>query len=186
MEDRSVCSYKHVRTFDNFLRPLIHRPKVVFAPHVKPGMRVMDAGCGAGFASVAMAKLVGDGGEVVAVDLQPEMLDMVRRRAEKAGLADIIKLHRCEADSLNVEGEFDFANAFWMVHETPNPKHFLEQVYAVLKPGGRLFIAEPKMHVSKRDYEELIAEAEEIGYRIYDKPGVLFSYAVVLEKRASN
>ncbi len=182
MEDQHVCPPKHVHTFDNFLRPLIHRPKKVFGPYVKPGMRVMDIGCGAGFASIGMARLLENEGEVVAVDLQQEMLDIVKRRVIKAKLTHMIRLHRCEADSLNVDGEFDFVNAFWMVHETPDTRKFLEQVYNVLKPGGKLLIAEPGMHVSKKGFEEMIEVAKDIGFDVYKRPRVLFSLAVALSK----
>ena len=53
---------------------------------------MLDVGCGMGLFSLAMAKLVGDQGQVIAVDLQQKMLDVLRRRAEKAGVADRIQL----------------------------------------------------------------------------------------------
>ena len=95
-----VCSWRHVKTFDNFLRPLVHNPLKMFSPYVQPGARVLDVGCGAGFASLGLARLVGARGTVVAVDLQAEMLAMVRLRATKAGLADRISLHQCRPENL--------------------------------------------------------------------------------------
>lgn len=180
MEDPHVCPPKHVHTFDNFLRPLIHRPKKVFGPYIKPGMRVMDIGCGAGFASIGMARLLGNDGEVVAVDLQQEMLDIVKRRVIKAKLTHMIRLQKCEADSLNVDGDFDFVNAFWMVHETPDTRKFLEQVFGILKPGGKLLIAEPRMYVSKKGFEKMIEVAKDIGFDVYKRPRVILSLAVAL------
>ena len=66
-----VCPHQHVWTFDNFVRPLLHSPKKIFSPYVKPGMRVMDVGCGAAFAVLGRANLVGETGKVIAVDVHP-------------------------------------------------------------------------------------------------------------------
>jgi transposase len=110
-------------------------------------MSVLDVGCGPGFASIGLARLVGPGGAVTAVDLQPEMLDIVRRKAEKLGLADRIDLVSCKSDDLVATGPFDFAVAFYMVHETPDQQRFPRQVAAALKPGAAFFIAEPVFHV---------------------------------------
>ena len=124
-----VCSHKHVWTFDNFLRPLIHNPDKMFSPFVRPGMRVMDVGCGAGFASIGLARLVGDNGKVVAVDVQPEMLAKVSKRAAWAGLGHRIETHLSTADDLGIEGGFEFINAFYMVHEVPDMESFLRQIF---------------------------------------------------------
>ena len=59
---------------------------------LKPGMRVLDAGCGPGRVTIPAAKLVGSKGEVVALDIQPAMLDMARQRAKSAGLENV-RLH---------------------------------------------------------------------------------------------
>ena len=129
-----VCSWRHVRTFDNFLRPLIHNPEKLFASYVKPDMTVMDIGCGAGFASLGLARMVGEAGKVFAVDLQPEMLELVKKRAEKAGLLNRITLHHCEAGDFKLNQTFNFVNSFYMVHEVPDPGNFFKQVQELLHP----------------------------------------------------
>jgi ubiquinone/menaquinone biosynthesis C-methylase UbiE len=175
-----VCSHKHVWTFDNFLRPLIHNPEKIFSPYVSPGMRVMDIGCGAGFASLGLARLVGDDGRVVAVDVQPEMLAKVTSRAARAGLQHRIEVHRSSETALGVEGQFDFINAFYMVHEVPETDSFLRQIYASLAPGGHFLVVEPKFHVSQKSFERMIQLSVNIGFIEAFSPSLLASRAVVL------
>ena len=138
---------------------------------------------GAGFASIGLAHLVGDSGKVLSVDLQPEMLYMVKARVQKNELGNIIQTHKCDADSLNVDGMFDFVNAFWVVHEVPDFKNFLREIYSHLNPRGRLFIAEPMYHVTGPGFKKLIDTAEGIGFSFETKPFILLSMAVVLKKK---
>ena len=179
-----VCPWQHVGLLDNFLRPLIHNTRKLFGPYVQPGMTVMDVGCGRGFASLGLARLVGEDGMVISADLQPEMLEMVKERATEAGLSDRIRLHRCETDRIGVQEELDFILAFWMFHEAPDGKSFLEEVFALLKPGGRFLIIEPNMHVNRRDFERTLHEAQGVGFSVSERPRVLFSRAAVLVKIA--
>ena len=119
------------------LRRLIQNPERILTGLISPGQTVVDLGCGPGFFTVAMAKMVGDAGRVIAVDLQTEMLEMARRNAERAGLQSRIRFHQGQPDSIGVIEPADFAIAVWMVHEVPNAEGFLGQVQSFLKPGGR-------------------------------------------------
>ena len=178
-----VCSPHHVKWFDNLLRPLVHSPRKMFGPYVSAGATVLDIGCGAGFASIGLARLVGEEGKVISVDLQKEMLDKVRKRAEKAHLASRITLHQCEADDLGLREEVDLVNAFWMVHETPDSGKFLGQVFELLKPGGRFLIAEPLIHVSSKTFSRMVDVAKDVGFQIECCPPVAISRAVILSCR---
>lgn len=177
-----VCTPKHVHLFDNFLRPLLHNPRKLFAPYVQPGMTVLDVGCGKGFASLGLARLVGEHGLVVSADLQPEMLQMLEERAARAGLSDRIRLHQCEADRVGIHDELDFALAFWMVHELPDAGALLREVFALLKPCSQLFIAEPMVHISRRDFDRMAERALQVGFTVANRPRVALSRAVVLAK----
>jgi len=183
-EDSSrVCPPRHVILFDNFLRPLFHDPRKLFSPYVQPGMTALDIGCGRGFASLGLAELVGAYGRVIAADLQEEMLDMVDGRAHLSGLQERIDLHRCQPDRIGIATAVDFALAFWMVHETPDSKAFLQEVLDTLKPGGNFFVAEPKMHVKEAQFERMICDALEIGFEVVCRPRVRLSRAVVLHRK---
>jgi len=178
----SVCSSKHIRFLDNWLRPIIHNPAKIFSPYVKPGMTVLDAGCGGGFTSVGLAELVGDKGSVTSVDLQQEMLDHMLLKASDIGVRNRISAVKCGKDRFGIHGSYDFINAFYMVHEVPDTAHFLNEMYSLLNKKGRLFVAEPLFHVTKRTFINMIKRAEQTGFTIYDSPKIRFSRAVVFVK----
>ena len=167
---------------DNPLRRWIHNPAKILEPYLSTGMTVVDVGCGRGLFSIAMAKLVGDDGQVVAVDLQPEMLDAMRRRAERAGVADRIQAQRATADNLNLDAKANFVLAFAMVHEVPDTRRLLGQVYACLKPSGTFLVAEPRLHVRAAKFAEMVAIAEDVGFRRLEEPSVCCCRAMVFIK----
>ena len=99
------------------LRRFLHDPDALLASHVRPGMTVADIGCGMGYFSLALARLVGEKGQVLSVDLQQEMLDRVRTRALKQGLAGTIRTVLAGKNDITITGPVDFILTFWMVHE---------------------------------------------------------------------
>ncbi len=176
-----VCSTKHLKAIDNLIRPLIHPPEKVFGPYIKPGMHVMDIGCGGGFASLAFVRMVGPGGKVVAADLQQEMLDIVSARARAAAVPEgILHFHKCAKDSIGSAGRFDFINAMMMVHETPDQAAFFREVHTLLKDGGLLLFCEPKGHVTKTDFEKEVGLALAAGLCEQGRPRVAICHAALL------
>ncbi|HEX6133127.1 MAG TPA: methyltransferase domain-containing protein [Longimicrobiales bacterium] len=166
-------------TFDNPLRRLVHDPARILNGLLKRGDTAVDIGCGLGFFTVAMAKLVGAGGRVIAVDIRSEMLERTRRRVERRGLADRVTLHQVEPDRLNITGPVDFALAFWMVHEAPDRRALLSQVRSILRPTGHLLIAEPKGHVGPRLFEKITTLARDVGFGVREGPHVRLSRSIV-------
>jgi ubiquinone/menaquinone biosynthesis C-methylase UbiE len=177
-----VCPWWGGYFIDNPLRRLFHSPEKIVGPYVKPGMKVMDVGCGMGLFSIPMAKMVGSQGRVIAVDLQQKMLDVLGGRARRAGVADRIQLHRCEADRMGVQVPLDFALAFMMIHEVPDQRRLLGEIQGCLRPGGRLLVVEPKIHVPGKAFNQTVALAEDVGLQAIGQPGVWGCRAVVLEK----
>jgi ubiquinone/menaquinone biosynthesis C-methylase UbiE len=181
----NVCPWWLGYFIDNRLRRLIHDPARIVGPYVKPGMTALDVGCGMGLFSIAMAELVGPGGCVIAADLQPEMLHVLRRRAARAGVAERIRAHRCEPQRLGVTTPCDFALAFAMLHEVPDADRLLAEIHACLKPGGRLLFAEPRLHVSARAFEHEIALAGGAGLSLCKRPAVRWCHAALFERKAA-
>lgn len=79
------------------------------------------------------AAKVGDPGRVIAIDLQQKVLDALKRRAEKAGVADRIETRKCEQDRLSVDAQADFTLAFLMVHGAPDKRRRLSEIHGFLK-----------------------------------------------------
>jgi ubiquinone/menaquinone biosynthesis C-methylase UbiE len=180
-----VCPWWYAFAFDNALRRLFIRPETIFGPYVEPGMTVLDAGCGMGFNAIAMARMVGQEGRVIAVDVEQRMLEVLRKRARKAGVLERIDLRRCEPDSLGVTEQVQFAVAFWVVHEAPDIARFLAEICSCLAREAKLLIAEPQTHVSPEEFDRTLAAAGRMGLRIDSQPEIRFSRAAVLQRNES-
>lgn len=177
-----ICPWRRAYLFDNPLRRLVHSPPKLFGPHVRAGMTVMDVGCGMGFNAIGLARLVGPDGCVIAVDVRQEMIDVLRKRAARAGVAARIRTHHCEPDQLGIDAAVGFVSAFWVVHEAPDARVFLGQVHSRMNAGAKLFVAEPRLHVSGADFQGMLAAAEDVGLRLCDEPRVRLSRAAVFLK----
>jgi ubiquinone/menaquinone biosynthesis C-methylase UbiE len=178
-----ICPWYMAYTFDNPLRKLLHDSSRILGPYVRQGMTVLDLGCGMGYFSLGMARLVGESGKVFSVDMQPEMLRIVEKRARRKGLFNRIETVLTDGISLQLGVAVDFALCFWMVHEVPDQAALFGQLYSALKPGGHLFVAEPGMrHVSDDEMEMSVALAGEAGFVEVARPRVRISKAVVLRK----
>ncbi len=178
--DEKVCPWWMAWTFDNPLRKWLHDPRQVLGDRVRDGMTVADIGCGMGYFSVAMAKMVGPSGTVLAVDVQQMMLDLCRKRAYRAGVSDRIRTLLAAPDDIRVDFPVDFVLAFWMVHEVKDIPGFFCQVAKALKPGGTMLYAEPRMHVSQRRFDEILGHARRAGFIVNPGPVVRMSRSAEL------
>jgi SAM-dependent methyltransferase len=177
-----VCPWWMCYTFDNPLRRLIQNPERLLEPCVKSGMTAVDIGCGMGYFTLGLAKLVGPGGKVIAVDLQEEMLAALNRRALRAGMSDRIVLHRCRPDRLGVEEIADFVLAFWMVHEVRDKSRFFGEIFSFLKTDGRLLLVEPRLHVNRSRFGRTVEVCRTAGFRLLGEPAVALSRTVLMGK----
>ena len=167
-------------TLTNVFRRLAHDPARILRPFVKDGDTALDVGCGPGFFTVPMARLAGPRGLVVAVDIQPGMLEKTRRRAERAGVADRVRLHLADRDRLKLDVRADFALVFWMAHEVDDLVPFFRDIRSALKPEGLCLLVEPRAHVKPGRYDEIIAAATAAGFEPHRTEPVRLSRAAVL------
>jgi ubiquinone/menaquinone biosynthesis C-methylase UbiE len=179
-ETSPICSWKIAFALDNPIRRLIHNPQKILGGYIEPGQTVLDLGCGPGTFSLAMAKMVGESGKVIAVDVQEEMLRLVREKAARQGLESRIVTHKSGPDGIGLSEKVDFALAFYMVHEVPNAEAFLKEIASLLKPRGKLLIVEPKMHVSPAAFDKTIEIARQAGLKPVSEPKIRFSRSKLL------
>jgi ubiquinone/menaquinone biosynthesis C-methylase UbiE len=172
--------------FDNPLRGRVHPPQELLAPYVREGMRVLDVGCGLGHFTLGMARMVGDAGRVTAVDVQARMLQLMLRRARRAGLAARIEAVQCAPRELGVPGPFDFALASNMLHESPDPERLLGLIRAALRPGGRLLAMEPSGHVDAARFEAELDMARRAGFALEGRPDIRRERSAVLLRPAED
>ena len=185
-ERNRICPVELAPSLDNKIRRWLQNPHAILAPFVKDGMKVLDIGCGPGFFSIEMAKMVGASGQVISVDLQQGMLQELARKVKGTALESRIKPVQCEKDKIKVSDEVDFILAFYMVHEVPDKTSLFKQLRAVLKKDGQLLLIEPKLfHVSKKEFELTLEEAESTGFKVTEGPRLLMSWSAVLGSTAA-
>jgi ubiquinone/menaquinone biosynthesis C-methylase UbiE len=180
-----LCPVERAGVLDYHFRKLLQNPKKILAPYVREGMTVLDLGCGPGFFTMEMARLVGKTGKVIAADLQEGMLGIVREKIRNNDVADTVKLHLCRPDGTGLNDEFDFILVFYMLHEVPDQLKFLQEIKALLKPQGRILLVEPSFHVSRHAFLESIALMNRAGLAVAARPRILFSRTVALKNSGS-
>lgn len=167
-------------TLTNAFRRLAHDPVRILRPFVREGDAVLDVGCGPGFFTVPLARMVGDRGRVYAVDIQAAMLTRTERRAARAGVLDRVRTVLADRTSLRLPERADFALVFWVAHEVDDPGRFFAEIRNALEPRGRLLLIEPRVHVSLTRYDEIVMAAVQAGFEPGETPRVRLSRAVVL------
>jgi ubiquinone/menaquinone biosynthesis C-methylase UbiE len=178
-----VCPPSVVKWLNSPLRNLFQNPKKIMGEYVKPGDTVIDLGCGGGFFAVALAKMVEENGQVIAMDLQMEMLAFTRELASKKGVLDRITFHQCQEKDFGLSDvQVDFALAFYMVHEVPDRNRFFTQVAALLKHDARLLVIEPNQHVSEAQFKQILEDAESVGLQYVKPVKALFSRGMLFTK----
>lgn len=107
-----------------------------------PGMVVADIGAGVGYWSFLLARKVAPDGKVLATDIQPEMLRLLRKRIEKDGVGNVQPLLGKEAETGLADGSVDMAVLVDVYHEFSQPQQMLRSIRKSLKPDGRLVLLE--------------------------------------------
>lgn len=175
-----VCPVELSGPLDNRFRKWFQHPRKILSNYLKEGMTVLDIGCGPGFFTIEMARMVGESGRVIAADLQKEMLWKLENKIERTPLEDRIVLHQCASNRIGIEEKVDFALAFYMVHEIPDQDAFFKELATILKPDGKVLIAEPPFHVTRKAFIEMIKTACGTGFKADAGPKILFSKTILL------
>lgn len=110
--------------------------------HLKPGMNVCDMGSGNGYHTLPMAQAVAPDGKVFAVDIQPEMLDMLSKRADAKGIKNVELIAGLPHDPKLPAASCDVILMVDVYHEFAYPVHMLAGMHQALKPGGQIVLVE--------------------------------------------
>jgi ubiquinone/menaquinone biosynthesis C-methylase UbiE len=133
---------------------------------LEPGMRVVDVGCGPGRLTLPVARAVGASGEVLATDLQREMLAIVERRAAAAGMGHVHTLQTAAGTGALPVERFDVALLSFVLGEIPagQRRAAIEEISGSLRPGGLLVVAEGLMDPHRQRREDVLALTEPAGF----------------------
>jgi ubiquinone/menaquinone biosynthesis C-methylase UbiE len=148
-------------------------------------MTVLEPGPGMGFFTLELARRVGASGRVVAVDIQPKMIERLKRRAAKAGLIERIDARVARSDSMQLgwlRNSVDFVLAFAVVHEMPDVATFFAEAAETMKPVARMLLAEPSGHVSEKEFEAELESATRAVLEAEARPAIRRSRTAVLRK----
>ncbi len=141
---------------------------------VKPGMTICDMGCGNGFYSVQLAKMVGPTGRVLCVDIQPEMLRLLERRAVDQGVDNIVPILGAVHDPRLPKASVDLILMVDVYHEFSHTEQMLRNKHASHKPDGQIALLEyraedpnvPIKPLHKMSKKQIIKEFSPNGFRL--------------------
>jgi ubiquinone/menaquinone biosynthesis C-methylase UbiE len=109
---------------------------------IAPGMTVVDVGAGTGYWTLPLSTTVGAEGRVIAVDVEPIMVEDLRSLVRERGLTNVEVVTSQEAHIPLGDGIADLALMAFVLHEPPDPAAMLREVFRLLRSGGRLLLLE--------------------------------------------
>jgi ubiquinone/menaquinone biosynthesis C-methylase UbiE len=147
------------------------------ALHVKPGQSICDLGCGNGFYTLQLAKLVGDQGKVFAVDIQSEMLHLLDERAKAENVSNVEPILGSQVETGLAPESVDLILLVDVYHEFSHPHQMLAAMRQALKPGGRIALAEfreedpavPIKPLHKMSKRQILKEFPPNGFRLAEE-----------------
>ena len=155
---------------------------------LKEGMAVADIGAGSGYFSRRMARRIGDSGLVYAVDIQPEMLEILGANMTKEGLKNFKPILGGEKDPKLAPGTIDLVLMVDVYHEFSYPHEMMTAIHKALKPGGRVAFIEyrgeddwvPIKPLHKMTQAQVKREATSQGYKWIETLDVLPRQHIIL------
>ncbi|PZA11156.1 methyltransferase [Rhodopseudomonas palustris] len=167
---------------ENPLARATRSEQVVAQLQLRSGEHAIDIGCGPGRVTIPMARAVGPQGQVIALDVQDGMLAKVAAKAEAEALRNIQPLRTDVREAAIPAGSLDAAVMVMALGEIPDGAGIFPSVFAMLRPGGRLLVAESVFdphYVSRRRVRQQVTAA---GFRELRCAGNAFGYSITFER----
>ena len=160
-----------------YMRPVLDRVGL------QPGETILELGPGPGAFTVDAARRLLPGGRLIAVDIEPKMIDQVQQRVKQADVTNV-ETHVASAYDLPLEDEsVDRAFMVTVLAEIPDPVQGLREVYRVLKPGGMFSTTEEYMDPDYPRRATTIKWAEAAGFEMDERFGNMWLYTLNFRKK---
>ncbi len=179
------------KVFDDPKRDAWQKPvEVVQALRLSPGMTVADLGAGTGYFERHLAGAVGDGGTVLAIDTEPNLVVHLRQRAEEEKTSNVVPVLGSTDNPRIPAAGADLILIVDTLHHIDDRPSYLRRLRASLKPGGRIAVIDFKKEKSavgppiehRLAREQVVEELGLAGYRLVEEPGLLqYQYFLVFE-----
>lgn len=169
--------------------------KLLESLDLKDGEVVADVGAGSGYYTFPMAQRVGGKGKVYAVDIQPQMLDIIRKRMKLGKVSNVEPIKGTETDPKLPENSLDVILLVDVYHEFAYPYEMTEAMVKSLKPKGRIIFVEFKMEdqqvpiklVHKMSQKQVIREMEPHPLKWVKTVDTLpWQHVIFFEKKATD
>jgi ubiquinone/menaquinone biosynthesis C-methylase UbiE len=172
-----------VGLIDNPMRRRAMPPELLAERHgLQPGQVVLEIGPGNGHYTLAVARRITPAGELVALDIQPQVIKSLNQRLRQAGVKNVAA-HLGDVFNLPFDAEtFDAIYLITVIGEIPTPEHAISEFYRVLKPGGTLAFSEALLDPDYPLASTLVKMATASGLRPKQKWGGSFIYTLDFEK----
>jgi ubiquinone/menaquinone biosynthesis C-methylase UbiE len=155
------------------------KPEVVLeAMDLRPGLNVAEIGTGTGWFARRIGPRIAPGGKVYAQDIQPEMLELMKKYAAEAGVTNIVPVLGTDADPKLPAGKIDRVLLVDVYHEFQKPKEMLARIRESLAPGGRVILVEYRLegdtathiHIDHRmSVDQVLAEWTPAGFELVNR-----------------
>jgi ubiquinone/menaquinone biosynthesis C-methylase UbiE len=171
---------------DSDLRRKMQPPEwLVQRSGIEKGMTVLEVGCGSGAYTTFAARAVGEQGKVFALDIQPEMLEQLRKKLSKPENQDIVNIELKQASAYELpfaEASIDLVYMVTVLEEIPDRGRALQEVLRVLKPGGTLAVTEFLIDPDYPLVQTTIQRVTQAGFQFDQIGGNLWNYTVRFKK----
>ena len=189
-EPANVMGWEHADWLEREGRAETEKPEMVIeAMGIREGMTVAEIGAGTGFFSRRLAKATGPSGKAYAEDIQPQMIDLLKKSAAKEGIANVIPVLGTETDPKLPAGRIDRILLVDVYHEFLKPEPMLAAIHASLAPGGTVTLVEYRLegetaaHINikhRMSVEQVLAEWARAGFLLLNQIETLPSQHVFI------